>query len=182
MDGAVFSLTGATSGAYAGGFTRVNIDVSSYADGNSHALEFEQINAASSGPTNIFLDDVALTVLPSNVTVSFDSNGGTAVSSQVVPNNSTASTPTPPTKTGNTFAGWYSDAGLTSAFSFATPITADITLYAGWQPGTIDIDADGNYDADRWAADRPLSVRAERRTVDRRRARQQRDAHWAGPP
>ena len=148
MDGAtIFSLTGATSGAYAGGFTRVNIDVSSYADGNSHALEFEQINAASSGPTNIFLDDVALTVLPSNVTVSFDSNGGTAVSSQVVPNNSTASTPTPPTKTGNTFAGWYSDAGLTSAFSFATPITADITLYAGWQPGTIDIDADGNYDA-----------------------------------
>ena len=133
IDGAtIFSLTGATSGAYSGGFTKVNIDVSSYADGNSHALEFEQINAASSGPTNIFLDDVALTVLPANVTVTFDSNGGTVVGNQVVPYNSTASAPPAPTKTGNTFAGWYADAGLSNAFNFATPITVDITLFAKW--------------------------------------------------
>ena len=67
-----------------------------------------------------------------NYTVSFDSNGGSAVASQTVAYSGTAAQPAAPTKTGNTFAGWYSDAGLTSAFSFATPITGDITLYAKW--------------------------------------------------
>lgn len=36
------------------------------------------------------------------------------------------------TKAGLTFAGWYSDADLTTAFDFATPITADLVLYAKW--------------------------------------------------
>ena len=64
--------------------------------------------------------------------VSFDSKGGSAVSSQSVNYNATATQPTTPTKTGYTFAGWYSDSGLNSAFSFSTAITADTTLYAKW--------------------------------------------------
>src|ERR1700752_3751505 len=40
--------------------------------------------------------------------------------------------PVTPTRTGYTFSGWYSDVGLINAFSFATPIIADITLYAKW--------------------------------------------------
>jgi uncharacterized repeat protein (TIGR02543 family) len=67
-----------------------------------------------------------------NYTVSFNSNGGSAVSSQIVAHGSTATQPVNPTKAGNTFGGWYSDAGLTLAFNFATPITADITLFAKW--------------------------------------------------
>ena len=50
-----------------------------------------------------------------------------------------------PTKTSCTFAGWYSDAGLTNKVGDAgesyTP-SADITLYAKW--GVAYIDADGN--------------------------------------
>ena len=65
-------------------------------------------------------------------TLTFASNGGTAVASQSVAYNTPATAPADPTKAGNTFAGWYSDAGLTSAFSFSTAITADITLYAKW--------------------------------------------------
>jgi len=70
-------------------------------------------------------------VIPS-YTVKFNSNGGSAVDSQVVSCNATATSPATPTKTGYTFAGWYSDALLTSVFAFTTPITAAITLNAKW--------------------------------------------------
>jgi hypothetical protein len=123
MDGApILSLTGATSGPYNAGWTRVGIDVSNYADGNAHALKFEQVNAANTGITNIFLDDIALTPLAPDYTVAFESNGGSAVASQVVVYGATAAIPTPPTKPGFSFAGWYADAELTTAFFFATPI------------------------------------------------------------
>ena len=72
-------------------------------------------------------------------TVSFNPNGGSAVSSQSVIYNGTATAPTAPTKTGSTFAGWYSDSGLTTAFNFATLITANTTLYAQWTPATYSV-------------------------------------------
>jgi uncharacterized repeat protein (TIGR02543 family)/uncharacterized repeat protein (TIGR01451 family) len=145
MDGTpILSLTGATSGPYNAGWTRVGIDVSSYADGNSHALKFEQTNAAGTGLTNIFLDDIALTPLAPDYTVTFDSNGGSVISSQVVAYGATAAIPTPPTKPGFSFAGWYTDAALTTAFSFATPIKANLTLYAKWGGVTFTVSFDGN--------------------------------------
>jgi uncharacterized repeat protein (TIGR02543 family) len=69
-----------------------------------------------------------------NYTVTFTSNGGSAVSSQLVSYNTTATAPTSPIKTGDTFAGWFSDAALTTKFAFTTAITADTTLYAKWTP------------------------------------------------
>lgn len=66
-------------------------------------------------------------------TVTFDSNGGSNVNSQKVEYSKTAKTPTEPTKSKYSFGGWYSDAQLTTAFDFTTPITADITLYAKWE-------------------------------------------------
>jgi uncharacterized repeat protein (TIGR02543 family) len=69
---------------------------------------------------------------PTTYSVSFTSNGGSAVSNQTVTENTTATAPTAPTKTGNTFAGWFSDIGLANAFAFTTPITANTTLYAKW--------------------------------------------------
>ena len=82
-----------------------------------------------------------------NYTVSFSSNGGSAVASQSVPYNTTATAPSAPTKAGNSFVGWYSDAGLTTAFVFTTPITADITLYVKWKAVVLDIDGNQSYDA-----------------------------------
>ncbi|MCK7486333.1 MAG: InlB B-repeat-containing protein [Bacillus subtilis] len=40
--------------------------------------------------------------------------------------------PADPTKTGYTFAGWYSDAGLSSAYTFTTMPAENITIYAKW--------------------------------------------------
>jgi len=65
-------------------------------------------------------------------TVSFDSNQGSAVDSQVVDSGSTAIIPEAPTRSGFIFFGWYSDSELTTSYSFNTAVTGNITLYARW--------------------------------------------------
>lgn len=149
MDGdVIFSVTGAASGPYAGAYARVAIDVSDYADGASHVLKFELVSPGGGAVTSVYMDDVALTSLHPGYTVSFNSNGGSAVASQVVAPNTPATQPAPPTKAGDTFAGWHSDTGLLSPYSFATPVLADITLYAKWGIARIlDVDGNGQYDA-----------------------------------
>ena len=67
-----------------------------------------------------------------NYTVAFNTNGASPVSSQIVASGNTATQPATPTRTGYTFAGWYSDSGFTSGFSFSTAITADMTIYVKW--------------------------------------------------
>ena len=62
-------------------------------------------------------------------TVSFDSEGGSAVTVQTVESGKLAIEPKEPTKTGYTFAGWYKDG---AQFDFSKPITANITLIAHW--------------------------------------------------
>jgi len=60
------------------------------------------------------------------ITVSFDSDGGSAVASQKVNCNSTVRVPTPaPTKAGQEFGGW--------DFNFTTLITKDTTIKAIWK-------------------------------------------------
>ena len=65
-------------------------------------------------------------------TVTFDTNGGSEIESQQVNNGDTAKEPKDPTKDGFTFGGWYEDATFTAVFDFATPITADVKVYAKW--------------------------------------------------
>ena len=63
-------------------------------------------------------------------TVTFNTNGGTAVASQTVDHGGKAAKPTDPTKTGYKFAGWYTEAD--TEFNFNTPIESATTLYAKW--------------------------------------------------
>ncbi|SDD96799.1 leucine-rich repeat domain-containing protein, partial [Peptococcus niger] len=66
-------------------------------------------------------------------TVTFNTNSGSAVSAQTITAGGHVTKPADPTKAGYTFAGWYKDAGLTTAFDFATEtINADTTIYAKW--------------------------------------------------
>ena len=64
--------------------------------------------------------------------VTFNANGGSTVAAQSVSYNSVAKEPTEPTKTGYTFAGWYEDTDCTVEYTFKTPVTSDITVYAKW--------------------------------------------------
>jgi uncharacterized repeat protein (TIGR02543 family) len=66
-------------------------------------------------------------------TVTFNSNGGSTVGSVTANYNTTITKPTDPTKTGYTFAGWYKNSALTTAWNFSTDkVTAATTLYAKW--------------------------------------------------
>lgn len=69
---------------------------------------------------------------PETVTVTFNSNGGSAVTAQTVAYGGTVREPEPPTRSGYRFAGWYSDPGLTRAWDFSWTVTADMSLYAKW--------------------------------------------------
>ncbi|WKT76419.1 InlB B-repeat-containing protein [Lysinibacillus fusiformis] len=67
--------------------------------------------------------------------VSFDVDGGSAVSNQSVAHDEKASAPTPaPTKAGYTFGGWYTDITYTESYDFNNKITANTTIYAKWEP------------------------------------------------
>lgn len=63
-------------------------------------------------------------------TVTFDTNGGTAIAPQTVDDKGKAKEPTAPTRDSWTFAGWYLN-GV--KYDFTTPVTQDITLKAGWK-------------------------------------------------
>ncbi len=70
-------------------------------------------------------------------TVTFNSNGGSAVASATVNEGGKVTKPADPTNTNGeniVFGGWYSDALLTTPFDFENAtITANTTLYAKWQ-------------------------------------------------
>lgn len=66
-------------------------------------------------------------------TVRFESNGGNMIASQNVVIGQTATKPEDPQKDLCQFTGWYTDEGLTNLYDFSTPVTGDITLYAGWK-------------------------------------------------
>ena len=71
---------------------------------------------------------------PTLKTVTFDSNGGSAVAAITdITTGATIAAPAVPTKSGYNFNGWYKESALTNAWSFATDtVTANITLYAKW--------------------------------------------------
>lgn len=68
----------------------------------------------------------------SNYTVTFESNGGSAVASQIVMEGTTATEPETPLRGGYRFQGWYADSALTEPYNFSAPVNRDFTLYARW--------------------------------------------------
>ncbi len=65
-------------------------------------------------------------------TVTFDSKGGSEVTSQMVISGQTVSKPADPIKEYFNFVEWCSDQACQTPFDFATPITGNIKLYAKW--------------------------------------------------
>ena len=83
------------------------------------------------------------------VTVTFDSNQGTAVDSQLVAVGGKVAKPADPAKKGYTFSGWFTDEDCTNAYDFDADVDGtqpEFTLYAGWKavPATVEPGAGDN--------------------------------------
>ncbi len=68
-------------------------------------------------------------------TVTFNSNGGSAVSAQYICSGDKAVEPTAPKLTGYKFKGWYSATTGGTKYSFTSAVTGNLTLYAQWELG-----------------------------------------------
>ena len=98
-------------------------------------------------------------------TVSFETDGGSAVEKQTVEKGKTATNPTAPTKKGYSFAGWYSDKECKDSYDFTSPVTADLTLYAKWKEikYTVSSGANGYYTL---KSGRTVSITVKRSEAD----------------
>ncbi|MDR0856474.1 MAG: InlB B-repeat-containing protein, partial [Clostridiales bacterium] len=68
-----------------------------------------------------------------SVTVTFDTNGGSAVDAQTIDKGAAATVPAEPEKDNFDFVDWFSDAALTAVYDFAAAVDSNITLYAKWE-------------------------------------------------
>lgn len=87
--------------------------------------------------------------VPQTYTVTFDSNGGSAVPAQTVGYGGLVTEPAAPHKDGFTFGGWYCDQAFNSPYNFCNPVYSSFTLYAKWvaasgETCTVTFDAGGN--------------------------------------
>ena len=85
-------------------------------------------------------------VYDDTTTVTFNSNGGSAVSNKTVTYKNTYGTLTTPTRTGYTFNGWYKESGFTNQVTTSTTVAspANHTLYAKWTANTYTVAYNGN--------------------------------------
>ena len=84
-------------------------------------------------------------------TVTFETNGGTAIEPQYVRNGKTAIEPEVPTKEEHRFVAWYVDSELSEIYDFTQPVTRDVVLYAGWKEVGGMIEGDSGTSVDVYA-------------------------------
>ena len=99
-----------------------------YSDNTTFANSFDFTNTEITENITLFAKWTINTY-----TVTFNSQGGSAVISKTADYNSTIIAPAAPTKTGYTFGGWYKEAGCLNAWNFTTnKVIENTTLYAKW--------------------------------------------------
>ena len=67
------------------------------------------------------------------IAVSFNTDGGTFINTQVIDRYTAPVKPSDPQKTGYEFEGWYREAGFVTPYEFNEPFNTDMTLYAKWK-------------------------------------------------
>jgi uncharacterized repeat protein (TIGR02543 family) len=108
--------------------TRKGLQFKGWADAEGDAYDFD--SPVTSDLTLYAQWTDAAGVPMTDLVVTFDSAGGSAVDSQYVPRGETAQKPVDPTNGGFKFDGWYLEDG--TAYDFSAPVTGDLTLRAQW--------------------------------------------------
>lgn len=85
-------------------------------------------------------------------TVTFNSDGGSAVSSQTITEGGNATKPSNPTRAGYNFGGWTLNG---NAYDFNSKVTGNITLVAGWTQKSYTVRV---LSVDQYSPDRTLTV------------------------
>jgi uncharacterized repeat protein (TIGR02543 family) len=115
------------------GYTLTNVAANSFTVTGASTVS----NTADSGViTVVFPKTQSIPIVVTDVfyDVTYDSQGGSDVSSQTIKNGDAIITiPVAPTKDGYTFAGWYKEADCMNAWVFSSDkVTSNVTLFAKW--------------------------------------------------
>lgn len=93
-------------------------------------------------------------ILSTDCTVSFETNGGSAVPAQTVQYGEKVQRPANPTREGYQLVGWYTDIDLRNPWDFdADTVQGNMTLYAKWEqgePADTPSDDPGEKDSGNW--------------------------------
>ena len=113
---------------------------------NGSAYDF---NSAVNGDITLVATWEQQQVVPTTYTVTFDSNGGSAVTAQTIEAGQKATKPADPTKAGYDFKGWTLNG---SAYDFNTAVNGDITLVATWEQQPTGHTHDYGQEPNKWDA------------------------------
>ena len=95
---------------------------------NSKSVGTKTVKATFGGKSVSF----KVTVTKEMISVTFNSNGGSEVTSVEVEKGKTLTKPSDPIREGYVFDGWYTDSQLTLAYDFDTIVEGTFTLNAKW--------------------------------------------------
>ena len=114
------------------GYYRVVFTLTLYSSNLS--VEWREILHIYDGKESSFSHEFTVSQFTNTIyTVTFNSgSSGSLVPSQSVNKNTPVTRPANPTRTGYNFTGWYTNSTATARYDFNTPVTGNITLYAGW--------------------------------------------------
>ena len=118
------------------GWSTTMQDNSPVADLNAFDFNTPISEAANQGENGKTLDLYAW--YANSVNVTFIANGGTAVPTQIIAEDDTA-TSGQTTRTGYTFRGWSTNKDTYTPFDFNTPVNKDLTLYAFWDADLVPV-------------------------------------------
>lgn len=125
------------------------------------------IASLGEGVSLLFGDKGSLYLHAQEYTVTFNSNGGSAVSP--ITGQAWSSFVMPiPTKSGMIFAGWYTDEALTKLYTNPVIPAANMTLYAKWTDES----------SDRWAEDREKALEQLDKALARMDKNDYSEANW----
>ena len=133
------SVIEAVSGGAITGATPIKLYYGSSAAANLATINKDLMVA---GATAVSFSNLSVVKLnPATYSVTFDSDGGSAVSAASVADGDPVANPGTPTRAGYTFTGWYDG---TTPWDFTSPVTRALQLTAHWSRNSYTVNFDAN--------------------------------------